>query len=356
MFQNLMRAFISYLRTSPVIHAAEAKSDLREELEFHLVSSAQDQLGDQLTEGGQEDDQRAVEAAQQEALNRFGDVSSVVRECCQVSISQEVFWHRVHQGVTVALICAVGFLIYHTQLSQQSDPHADFAGEASKQTEHLSQQEMAIAISGGTASGYSPQETDGSIFGSVVGENGQPVNAAHVLAVVKTWPPHGFRQQAYMATSQSDGSFEFKNVYPTGHEYEIQIAALAGGRLLQSQYISMTTGVLDPFEFRLKSSMPLALRFESENGEPIEGVRVFPFERVDDLGQRHIVYFDSADPIVRESNEAGNVPMPHFLPGEQATLYVQFPNGDWQTRQLVIPAGSDHVVLRPTADPAIESG
>ncbi len=324
---DLIRALISYLRTPPVIQAVQAKQALREEIEFHLTSCVQDQMAD-----GND-----VQASQQVALQRFGDVTAVVHDCCEVSISREVFWHRVHQGTTLALICAVGFLVYRTQNSpENTSPSPD-----------------RLAM---TATGYSLAATNGSINGSVVSEDGQPVNAAHILAVVKTWPPNGYRQQSYMATSRADGTFIFQNVYPPGQKYEVQIAAIAEGRLLQSEYIPMTTGTLKPVRFRLDASTPLALQFESDNGQPIEGVRVFPFQRVDRGGKLHMVYFDSADPIVRESSESGSVAMPHFLPGEQATVFVRFPNSEWQTRELVVPANDNAVVLKPTNEEPFESG
>jgi hypothetical protein len=327
MLRDLIRALISYLRTPPVIRSAQAKSDLREEIEFHLTSSVQDQMADGSN----------PQTSQQLALQRFGDVTAVVRDCCDVSISREVFWHRMHKGTTFALIIAVGFLVYRSRTSPEiTAPSPD-----------------RLAM---TAAGYSLAATSGNIKGSVVAENGQPVKAAHVLAVVKTWPPNGYRQQSYMATSQSDGTFVFEHVYPPGQKYEVQIAAIAEGRLLQSEYISMTTGILPPVQFELNASTPLALRFESDNGQPIEGVSVFPFQRVDRGGNLHMVYFDSADPIVRESSASGKVAMPHFLSGEQATVFVRFPDGEWQTRELVVPAGNNVVVLKPASEERFESG
>lgn len=328
MLRDFMTALVSYLRTPPIVQAAQAKRDLREELEFHLTSSVQDQIA---TGNG-------AEQSHQEALRRFGDVATVVRDCCEVATSRGLFWHRAHQFTTLTLIFVVGLMVYRTRTM----PNAGAS--------------LLDPPSTMTAAGYSLAETSGRIQGSVIDEDGQPVNAAHILAVVKTWPPNGYRQQSYMATSQADGTFEFRNVYPPGRDYEIQIAAIAEGRLLQSEYISMTTGVLDPVRFKLDASTPLALRFESDNGQPIPGVSVFPFQRVDRGGKRHTVYFDSADPIVRQSSATGNVSLPHFLPGEQATVFVRFPNCEWQTRELVVPSGNQAVVLKPDHDDRMESG
>ena len=327
MLRDFIGALVSYLRTPPMIQAAQAKRDLREELEFHLTSSVRDQMA----KGS------SSQQSQQVALQRFGDVTAVVRDCCEVAISRGVFWHRVHQGITFALICVVVVLAYRMRSTPEVTPSI----------------ESPYTM---TAAGYSLAETRGDIAGLVVDERGQGVNAAHILAVVKTWPPNGYRQQAYTATCQGDGTFEIQNVYPPQQEYEIQIAAIAEGRLLQSEYISMTTGTLEPIRFQLSASTPLALRFESDSGQPIEGVSAFPFKRVDHGGKRHVVYFDSADPIIRESGATGSVAMPHFLPGEQATVFVRFPDCEWQTRELVVPAGEQAVVLKPSSKERSESG
>ena len=196
---------------------------------------------------------------------------------------------------------------------------------------------------------------DGDIRGLVTDERGVALDAAQVLAVVKTWPPGGFEQKSFVATTRRNGRFELENVYPTDREYEIQIAVIADGRLMNSRYISDGSGPLEPQRFQLDSSAPFAVRFESEGGHPIPGVSVFPFERVDRGGQLHCVYFCSAEPITRKSDASGDVAVPHFAPGERATLYVQFPNSEWQTREFVVPSEDGVVVLRPQSSGSADS-
>ncbi|MFH1299766.1 MAG: carboxypeptidase-like regulatory domain-containing protein [Planctomycetota bacterium] len=318
MLRNWFRTLFSYLRLPLIAHADREMQDIREEIAFHLSASAEENR-----DAGM--DQRQ---SQQAALEQFGDVHSVVQDCCHVSLSRHVFWHRIHQILTLILICAVGSLWFYTR--NKPTANSDLSALA--------------------PSGYSIAETRGKIRGTVVTDRGKPVNAAHVLAVVKTWPPNGFRQNSYTATTRADGTFLIENAYPPEQDYEVQIAAIAEGHLLQSEYISMRQGTLEPFRFLLKETSPFVLRFESRDGTPIAGVSAFPFERVEQNGNQHCVYFCSAKPIVQKSNRSGTISMPHFLPGEQFTVYVRFPDSDWQTRQLVIPEGKNELVLTPAND------
>jgi len=316
MIRNWFHTLFSYLRLPLIAHADREMTDIREEIAFHLSASTEEKI-----EAGM-----GHQKSQQAALEQFGDINSVVQDCCHVSLSRHIFWHRTHQVLTLGLICAVGFLFWF-YARNKSTTNPDLATLA--------------------PSGYSIAETSGEIRGTVVTDRGKPVNAAHVLAVVKTWPPNGFRQNSFTATTRADGTFLIENAYPPEQDYEVQIAALAEGHLLQSEYTSMRQGTLEPFRFQLKETSPFVLRFESRDGSPIAGVSAFPFERVDQNGNQHCVYFCSAKPIVQKSNQTGTISMPHFLPGEQFTVYVRFPDSDWQTRQLVIPEGKNELVLTP---------
>ncbi|QDT40033.1 hypothetical protein Pan241w_00860 [Gimesia alba] len=325
MLRNWIQTLFSYLHLPLIAHADREMNDIREEIAFHLSASAEEKC-----DAGMDQ-----QKSQQAALEQFGDVNSVVQDCCHVSLSRHVFWHRIHQILTLGLICAVGFLFWFYSQNKPAT-NSDLSALA--------------------PSGYSLAETNGVIRGTVVTDRGKPVNAAHVLAVVKTWPPNGFRQNSYTATTRADGTFLIKNAYPPEQDYEVQIAALAEGHLLQSEYISMRQGTLEPVRFQLKETAPFVLRFESHDGTPIAGVSAFPFERVDKNGAEHCVYFCSAEPIVQKSNATGTISMPHFLPGEQVTVYVRFPNSDWQTRQLVVPQEANELVLTPSVNDKLDDG
>lgn len=324
MIRNGIRTLMAYLHLPPIVHTARELDETRQEIEFHLSASAQDNLDSGM------DSQKSEQAA----LQRFGDVNTVVEECCNVSFSKHIFWHRIHQTLTLILICVVGSLWFYTR------------NKPAKKTD----------LSAMAASGYSLAETSGDLRGTVVNSQGKPVNAAHVLAVVKTWPNQGFRQNSYTATTRADGTFLIEDVYPPEQDYEVQIATLADNHLLQSEYISMRKGILEPFRFQLSETSPFVLRFETSDGTPIAGVSAFPFERVEHDGHEHCVYFSSAQPVVRQSSATGKISMPHFRPGEQITVYVRFPESDWQTRRLTVPDRAQEFVLTPTSNDYLDGG
>ncbi len=325
MFRHWFRTLISYLRLPLIAHADRELHDLREEIEFHLSSSATDHHSEGM-------DPRQ---SQQTALEQFGDVKAVVEDCCDVSLSRHLFWHRLHQLLTLGLVVAMAWLIWIYFPSENQPPS------------------ISTQLA---ASGYLESETTGDIKGTVVAEDGQPLSDTHILAVVKTWPPHGFRQNSFTAVTRPDGTFLIENVYPPGQEYEVQIAAIADAHLLKSAYISMRTGTLEPLHFQLTKSAAMVLHFESNAGTPLAGVSAFPFERTDQSGQEHCIYFCSAQPVVRQSNQEGNLSMPHFLPGEQVTVYIQFPGDEWQTRELTVPTDNQAVILTPEPSSRLNDG
>jgi hypothetical protein len=116
--------------------------------------------------------------------------------------------------------------------------------------------------------------------------------------------------------------------------------------VLESSYIDRMRGPLKPAEFRLAPSAPMAVRFEGADGRPVSGVEVFPFERVDRGGADHHVYFCSAEPVVRRSDAAGVVSLPYFSPGDNATVYLRAPGGEWGTRAFDVPEDRRIVVIK----------
>lgn len=314
-------SILDYFHQSPKVSIANGNNEILEEIGFHLISSAEEKI-----DAGLEPQQ-----AQEVALNRFGNVESIVQECKEVDGMRHVILHRLHQFATVVLLfstLAMAVLLFGNR--------ADIKVPVTE-----------VAHQSSSAAGYSAEATSGDIVGTVSGEHG-PIATANVLAVVKTWPPNGYRQQSYMTTTGPDGSFVIEDVYAPEFEYEVQVAAIAEGHSLNSEYKNLTKGTLQPFEFRLKKGVPFELKFESGDGQPVEGVCAFPSQRVDNDGKQHNVYFSSAEPIVQRSSPSGNVSMPHFFPGEQATVFVRFPGSEWQTRELIIPDNEEVVVMKQT--------
>lgn len=319
MIRNWLNTLRAYLQAPLHAHAARERQEIREEIAFHLSASAEEHQ-----QGGTDPHQ-----SQMQALEDFGNTHQIAQECCDISLSQHFIWHRLHQFLTLALIAAVGYFCWFL-ISGQATPRGESAAL--------------------TPAGYTVAETTGSLTGKVVDTAGQPVSGAHVLAVVKTWPDEAFRQNSYAALTGEDGTFQIDNVYPPDENYAVQIAAIAEGHPFQSQYRTLRQGDLEPFRFELQQSSFLHLQFDSEEGAPLSGVSMFPFERTDNSGRKHCIYFCSAQPVIRTSDADGLIPLSHFQPGEQATVYVRFPGKEWETRQLVIPQDSGPLVITP-ADP-----
>jgi hypothetical protein len=289
----------------------EISRSIREEIEFHLAESARRQM-----EGGLSADEACHAAAQQ-----FGDVEAAVRGCAEAAAIGHARLHHTHLALTALLLAAVGALGAWIWINPPGEP----------------------------APG------DGDISGQVVDEQAQPIANAHVLAVVKTWPKQSFRQMAYVAITRADGTFEIENVYPTEEKYAVQIAVVADGKRLESSYVNLREGPLEPVKFQLTSTPPLTVRFETADGRPLEGVDAFPSERVEAGGARHMVYFCSGGPIVQRSDSAGRVSLPYFSPGDAASLYVRTPGGEWSMRQLDIPRDGEEVVLQVRDEESVEA-
>jgi len=290
-FEYLLNALKHYLR-SPWASAADTSDDeVKQELEFHLMSSAND-----LHQSG-----LSIEDAQSEAYEKFGDLGLVV--------------------------CVA--MLFAGQLQPNLNP-AD--GKLS------------------TATGFSLEETHGDVFGDVNDPAGEAISNANVIVVVKTWPEGGYRQQSYMTTTDSTGSFCVEDVYPPDHDYEVQVSVVADGRLLTSRYVDMASGILSGFAFELQPTNQFKIRFEDESGAPLEHVSAFPSSRTDQDGKRHQVYFMGAAPIVLRSNEQGTIPITQFTQGEQVAITVRFPGeDDWQVREFVVPEDKQVVVMTATA-------
>jgi hypothetical protein len=303
MIRQWLSDAVRYIRNPSGVSEAASRS-IREEIEFHLAESARERIG-----AG-----AAPTEACQGAVEHFGDVEAVVRGCHEVAATGHARWHRLHLTATAVLLAAV----------------AAIGG-------------LAWSLSG------EPPVGEGDITGRVVDEQSNPIANAHVLAVVKTWPQQAFHQQPYVAVTKSEGTFEIENVYPLDEKYEVQIAVVADGKLLESSYVDLRDGRLEPLDFRLTATDALTLRFESRDGQPLAGVEVFPFERIPSDGARHMVYFCSGGPVIKRSDGRGRVSMPYFSPGDSATIYMRMPGGEWKTHLFqVVHDEGDVVVVAPT--------
>lgn len=317
MIRRWLIAVAEYLRTPPSALPREIGASVTEEIKFHLHEAVQEQVEDGVPEA----------AAHRAASARFGDAGKVAADCYSLAVADQILCHRVHLLLTAVLAIALG--------AYWAAQRPAGAGVADR---------MEAATAGTLAEEH--DAWTGDISGQVVNERAEPIRGAHVLAVVKTWPPNGYRQQAYMTTSGPDGRFTIADVYPVGRQYEVQIATVADRRTLQSSYFSSEGESLEPVVFRLEPTPPLELRIEGADGMTVEGAEVVPHRRLDSRGQDHLVYFQSADPIIQRTNEAGIVRLTCYRPGDRAAIYIRLPNREWQTREITVPPSGRTVVLK----------
>jgi hypothetical protein len=317
MFNSTLRAFIRYVRKPAVRSAEEFGDAIEEELAFHIAERTREHMTQGLSE----------EEAQRRALARFGNVSRVAVECHAAAVGGLALWHWLHLGMTALLAALVAVLWY--QLPAANDGAL------------LS----AASLPPGIASMLDNDWT-GDITGQILDELGQPIESATVLVVVKTWPDQSYFQRAYTAVTDPQGRFLIENVHPLNERYAVQITALAEERVLKSSYQQRSSGALQPVVFQLPPSSGFALQVEAEHGVTLAGVEVMPHGRVEAGGIEHLVYFDSAQPIVRRTDARGRVELPYFEPGDTATVMFRTHEGDWESRDIVVPARGEVATIR----------
>lgn len=319
MIGHAFKTLLSYLR-APARRTAEEFGDaIEEEIAFHVAERTREYVAQGLPE----------DEAKRQALARFGDASRVAAECHTASISGLVVWHRFHLAATAALTVAVALLWF-----KAFGPSHD--GRLS-----LSQLPPGIAS-------MLDNDWTGDIAGRILDERQQPLADAHVLVVVKTWPDGSYFQRAYSAVSDIDGRFRIDDVHPVNERFEVQIAAIAENRVLKSSYHSRTLGTLEPVVLELPPSSAFMLQVESNTGAALSGIEVLPHRRIETSGARHLVYFDSAQALRRQTDGAGRVLLSYFQPGEKGTVLIRTSPEDWESRDFTVPRAGETVTIHVT--------
>ena len=314
--REMLQAIVDYCATPVRGQLNQAQDEVQEEIQFHLESRMEDHQ------------QQGLSVAESSAatINQFGDVRDVVLACCKESGAQQVMIHRIHLVLTVGLFVTASLLAFSV-LSPDRMKQSLQTGLADTQPN--------------TASVF-----DGDVAGLVVDHLGKPLAKANVLVAVKWWPKNGFRQQCYTTTTDSQGSFTITSVYPADMKHEVQVATVADDHLMTSTYISDQSQALDSLAIQLQhATADFFLEFTSSAGEPVPGVSAFPHRRVEATGGDHLVYFQSAEKIIRESDNSGRLEFSNFSPGDRATVYVRFPDDEWQQREIVVPDNESVVVI-----------
>ena len=317
MVAHALKTLLRYLTSPAARSAVEFGDAIEEEIAFHIRERTREGMADGMSE----------EAARRAAHVRFGSASRVAAECHAASLGGLAVWHRLHLAMTVALTVAVGVLWFT----------APWTGE--DPTARVSQLPPGIAS-------MLDNDWTGDISGRILDERRRPIDAAHVLVVVKTWPDQSYFQRAYTAITDTEGRFLIENVHPVNEHYEVQIAAVAEDRVLKSSYHRRAVGTLDPVVFELRPSSRFSLQVETEQGGTLAGVEVLPQGRVEADGAEHLVYFDSAQFLVRRTDVDGRVELPYFRPGDTANVLLRAPKGDWESREIIVPAASEVATVR----------
>ena len=314
MLTQTLHALRHYLRTPAAWSAERFGDEIEDEIAFHLTERTRDLIAEGFSE----------EEAKQAALTQFGDAARIAAECHAGAVGGLALWHRLHLAMTVALAVAVGalwFSLHPTMLD-------------------LSEQ-LPTALASMVDNDWT-----GDVTGRILDDQGRAISNAHVLVVVKTWPDGSYFQRAYTAITDASGGFLVEDVHPLDELYEVQIAAVADHRVLKSAYLSHKNGALAPIVFQLPPSQGFALRVEASRGESLAGIEVLPHGRIEEGGDTHVVYFDSAQQIIRRTDRDGRVELPYFQPGDTATVMLRAPEGEWVSRDVVVPAHGRVATIR----------
>lgn len=304
MIRHVIDQATGYLTGSPQRSALTISSEIDEEIAFHLAQRKHDLMGSGMNEND----------AELAANERFGDAQRIAAECFSVSMTGTTWFHRMHLVVTIGLICVVSILAWI-----------------------VSQPSIEPDLPPGIAA-VLREDWSGGVTGLVLDESQQPIAGANVLVAVKTWPGGSYFQRPYACQTKTDGTFSIGNVRPVNQLYEVQVAVVAKGLAMRSQYQSFHAGESKPFQFELPAADTFRLKLASSTGISLSGIDVIPVERTDTSGSRELVYFDTARPITRQADATGTIELSCFQPGDQAVLMVRCEDEDWQRVRVEIPA------------------
>ncbi len=317
MIRRPLQTLIGYLRTPAARSAEEFGDAIEEEIAFHVEARTQEYLQQGMSEAD----------ARRAACQRFGNPARVAADCHAASIGGLILWHRLHLAMTATLAVAFGWL---WMASARTLP---------------APLEFASRLPPGIASMLAHDWT-GDVTGQILDERARPIEAVNVLVVVKTWPDQSFFQRAYVGISDRHGKFVIQDVHPLDERYEVQIAAVADGRALKSSYHSTESGELDPVVIQLPLSSGVALQVESKQGTKLTDVEVLPRGRIEASGTEHVVYFDSAQSLVKRTDDEGRAELPYFLPGDTANFLLRSAKGEWEPHAVKVPPLGETVTIR----------
>jgi hypothetical protein len=295
---------------SPIPLDDSDEEQIDDELMFHFRALVDDNLAQGMSS----------EAAWSEARQRFGSLRRHADACRRVALADYFTIQRFSIAGLLVLGALVGWLAVDVR---------------SLRSEHVDSR---------------PRDLTGRVLDST----SEPIAAATLLVVLKTWPGGNYLQQSFATTSDSRGRFRLVKLVPAEGQFAVQVAAIKTGYTLTSAYqLNQQAGsrAPDPLTLKLDRATPITLVVNDEHGHPVSGARMVPHSRQTDDGHNHLVYFQGSEPIHVASDAQGRVGLGCYERGDLAEIYLQLPGEDWQLYTIQIPRDGDVVVVKARQAP-----
>jgi len=317
---QLLETLRQYVRASAAQLELDSRDEIRQEIEFHLTERTMDLVADGMP----------PDEARETAVQRFGDVERVSRECRRQATSRLAWLHRIHLIVTGLLSISV-LVLFGNLLLTKTNPAP-----------------MPPSIHT-----LLDDDWSGSCQGQVLDDQGMPLANAKVILNVKTWPDESFFLRSYATTTDDDGNFVLRNVHPMNAHYEINIAAFAEMHAMRSIYVSKDVGgYFEPIQLQLPPASGCSLRFLGQAASPISRLSIRPLGRVDADANEHFIYFDSARFITLEPDPNGYVALPWFTRGDEVEVHIcdHDAPSQWHAIRWRVPDRLEPIVIRRTGN------
>jgi hypothetical protein len=308
---------------------SELDDEIRAELAFHL-----EELEVEFGRQG-----HAAEEAKALARERFGDMDRYATLCRHIKLRDRMLTQRLLVAVSAFLLVLTGLLGW--QVVSLARGQRDSAKMLAQMRE-----EMEALKVGTDGSPRNEVPATVPIVGRVVGADMRPLEGARVLAVIKTWPNGQYRQIATTAVTIKFGWFKLPIEIPRQGMRAVHIAVIAEGNAFESQYLTLQPDEefdFEKLEFRLEPTPDIEARLVDSEGAPVAGATLFPSARIDGSGRDHAIYFAASDPIHRQSDAEGSVPLVGLATGDSAKVYLRLPDEDW--REIDVDVKPDNGVV-----------
>jgi hypothetical protein len=323
---------------------ARSGDDVADELMFHFRQI----VDEKLAEGRSFDDAWIL------AEQRFGPMRRYDYECRFGQDSRRFHWHMSALLAAVAITAVIGWSMYH---SNRRDTQGEV--EVLRREVVLLRQEHQALTADPFRNGPVQRIAGGFDFnGEVLDDTGYPLGQVTLLIIRKTWPGGGYRQEAFSATTNDAGRFSLSEFVPADDQYAIQVAAFKEGFAFQSAYQLHDKQPIDrpdSFVLRLPRAAPVTLTVRDAAGNPVANAGIIPSARTPSAGRDQRIYFQGSEQIEKRTDAEGRVRLHCFGSGDQATVYVRFPDDDWQRRQFEVTGDGPDIDLS-AIDDEINSG